>query len=255
MLSTERLTKEFYGLTAVSDVSYKIEEGKVLGIIGPNGSGKTTFLNLLSGALPCTRGKIFFDEKDITHIPAHERVKMGISRAFQITNIFLKLTVFQNILVGLLREKETSGSRFMFTSISKYTRIYQEAERILEDTYLVKEKDSLAMNIPHGSQRRLEMAMCLSTKPKLLLLDEPFAGLTAEEIHVMLKFIQEDLATKYTIVIVEHHIHEIMRLAERIMLMKSGKLIAEGTPEELRDNQAAREAYLGAYADRGRKEC
>lgn len=248
ILQTENLTKEFGGLAAVSDVNYSVEKDSISGIIGPNGSGKTTLINLISGALTCSRGKILFCGQDITHVPAHERVRLGIGRIFQITNIFPKLTVYENVLVGLLREQQGAIGKFMFTPASKHTEIREGADRILQQTYLTEERNSLACNIPHGSLRRLEIAISISSNPQLLLLDEPMAGLTGEEMERMLNFIKYQLGGKHTVIIIEHRLDCIMRLAEKIAVMRQGKLIAHGTPLEIKESKEVREIYLGTYA-------
>jgi branched-chain amino acid transport system ATP-binding protein len=253
LLQTENLTKNFGGLNAVNDVSYRLEEGTLAGIIGPNGSGKTTFINLLSGALSVTAGKIFFQSKDIAKLPGYERVRLGIGRTFQLTNVFKRLTVLQNVMVGLVRWQEKEPIKFTLTPVSKHSQILEEAERILEHTRLHSEKDSIVSNLPHGSQRRLEIALCLSTKTQLLLLDEPMAGLTGEEMEQMLKFIREDLRANHTIIVIEHRLEALMRLAERITVMREGRMIVDGTPEDVRNSKMAQEAYLGTTLEAGRR--
>ncbi|MBE3142778.1 MAG: ABC transporter ATP-binding protein [Planctomycetes bacterium] len=245
VLQCEKLTKSFEGLIAVKNVSYALEEGVLSVIIGPNGSGKTTFVNLLSGAIPASEGRILLHGHDITKLQCYERVKLGIGRTFQLTNIFRGLTVIENVIIGLVRWQQGSLAKFMLSSFRKDVRIVEEAKRILVETHLFSEKDALASNIPNGSQRRLEIAVCLSTKPKVVLLDEPMAGLTAEEMEQMVRFINEDLATKHVILVIEHRLGAIMKLADRITVMRQGSMIISGTPEEVKNSILAQEAYLG----------
>lgn len=250
LLRTENLTKDFGGLVAVNKVNYELEEGTLSVIIGPNGAGKSSFLNLISGVVPCTEGKIFFKGADITKLPPHERSRRGMGRVFQITSLFPKYTVLQNVLVGLVREQKR-GSSFLFSSLSRNTSpsVFQKAEEILEKTYLSNEKDELADNLPLGSKRRLEIALSLSTNPDLFLLDEPMVGLTGEEMENILDFIKNDLARKHTIIVIEHRLEAVMRLAERITVMQEGRVIADGTPSEIRASEAVKKAYLGSYGE------
>lgn len=250
VLRTENLTKDFGGLVAVNKVNFELEEGTLSVIIGPNGAGKSTFINLISGALPCTEGKVFFKGEDITKLPPHKRIRRGMGRVFQITSLFPKYTVLQNVLVGLVREQKR-GTSFLFSSLSRDTSpsIFQDAEGILEKTYLSDERDELADNLPLGSKRRLEIALSLSTSPDLFLLDEPMAGLTGEEMENMLNFIKNDLSIEHTIIVIEHRLEAVMRLAERITVMQEGKVIADGTPAEIRTSEAVKKAYLGSYGE------
>ncbi len=251
LLQTRNLTKSFGGLNAVDKVDYDLEAGTLAGIIGPNGSGKTTFVNLLSGALQATTGKIIFNGEDITSLPAHERVRLRIGRIFQLTNIFKRLTVLQNVMVALVREHQADFKKFMLTPFDQQRSLLEEAETVLRHTNLWAEKDSVAANLPHGSQRRLEMALCLATKPNLLLLDEPMAGLTGEEMEQMLNFVSQDLKAHHTIIMIEHRLEGLMRIADRITVMKEGKIIADGLPQEVRRSPAAQEAYLGSFKETG----
>lgn len=247
LLQTENLTKDFGGLEAVSNVNYSISSGTVNGLIGPNGSGKSTFINLLTGALPVTSGKILFNGNDVTNTPPHERVKLGMGRIFQLSNTFPQLSVIENVIVGLLRQQHDGHrGKFMFTPRGKHAEHWEQAEKILEDTLLIEDRDQLAANVPHGSMRRLEIAMAISTNPKLLLLDEPMAGLTGEEMELLLRFIGEDLAAKHTIIIIEHRLEALMRLAEKIAVLNQGVKVAEGTPEEIKTSKEVRAIYLGS---------
>lgn len=249
MLQLENLTKDFDGLEAVSSVNYSVNRGVLNGIIGSNGSGKTTLINLISGELPVTRGKILFNGKDITTLPAYERVKLGIGRIFQISEVFRNLTVIENVIAGLLRHQHDNHTgRFMFVPKEKHTEIWNRAEAILEYTLLAECRDSLACTIPHGSMRRLEIAIACSTEPDLFLLDEPFAGLTVEEMESMEHFIKGRIAKDHTVLIIEHRLEAMMRIAEIISVMDKGKLVFKGTPEEVQKSDLVKQAYLGALS-------
>lgn len=230
ILETQNLSKFFGGLRAVDDVSVGFQEESITAIIGPNGAGKTTFINLCTGLLKPNTGKIIFNGRDITHLPPHKRVLMGISRTFQISNIFPGLTVAQNIRIPLLSRGE-------------------EAVKELEDLIRLFEfgdiRDTLASEISHGDQRLLEMAMAIATKPRILFLDEPTAGVNPAEKHRILDIVMRlKEAEKLTIVIVEHDMDVVFKMAERIVVMNRGKILADGTPEEIKDDRAVREVYL-----------
>jgi len=251
LLQTENLMVEFGGLAAVNDVNYGLEEGTLAVIIGPNGAGKTTFVNAISGTVPCTGGKILFKGEDITHLHPPKRIKRGMGRVFQITSIFPNYTVLQNIMVGLVGAKKEEGSSFMFTPLSKdkFPSAFQTADEILEKTYLSAERDEVVDNLPLGSKRRLEIAISLSTNPDLFLLDEPMAGLTGEEMENMMNFLKNDLAKEHTMIVIEHRLEAVMRLAERITVMQQGSVIGDGTPAEIRASEAVKKAYLGTYGE------
>jgi len=251
LLQTENLMVGFGGLAAVNDVNYGLEKGTLAVIIGPNGAGKTTFVNAISGTVPCTGGKILFKGEDITHLHPPKRIKRGMGRVFQITSIFPNYTVLQNIMVGLVGAKKEEGSSFMFTPLSKdkFPSAFQTADEILEKTYLSAERDEVVDNLPLGSKRRLEIAISLSTNPDLFLLDEPMAGLTGEEMENMMNFLKNDLAKEHTMIVIEHRLEAVMRLAERITVMQQGSVIGDGTPAEIRASEAVKKAYLGTYGE------
>ena len=251
LLQTENLTVDFGGLVAVNDVNYDLEEGTLAVIIGPNGAGKTTFLNAVSGVVPSTGGKVIFKGENITRLTPPKRIRKGMGKVFQITSIFPQYTVLQNVLVGLVGARKEEGTSFMFSALSKdrFPSVFQTVHEILEKTYLSAERDEVVDNLPLGSKRRLEIAISLSTNPDLFLLDEPMAGLTGEEMENMLNFLKNDLSVGHTIIVIEHRLEAVMRLAERLTVMQGGKVIADGTPAEITTSEAVKKAYLGTYGE------
>ncbi len=230
IFETQNLSRYFDGVKAVDGVSLSFESERITALIGPNGAGKTTFINLCTGLLKPNSGRIFYNNNDITNLPPHKRVLMGISRTFQISNIFPGLTVSQNIKIPLL-----SGGKGAL----------DELDRLISMFGFEKKADLLASELSHGDQRLLEIAMSLATKPKILFLDEPTAGINPAEKHKILDVIEslkED--EKLTIVIVEHDMDVVFRIAERIVVMNRGKILADGSPDEIRDDEKVREVYL-----------
>ncbi len=230
ILETQNLSKYFGGLRAVDDVSLGFQEESITAIIGPNGAGKTTFINLCTGLLKPNTGRIIFNGQDITHLPPHKRVLMGISRTFQISNIFPGLTVAQNIRIPLLSRGEEA---------------VKELESLIKLFGFEEIRDTLASEISHGDQRLLEMAMAIATKPRILFLDEPTAGVNPAEKHRILDIVTKlKEAEKLTIVIVEHDMDVVFKMAQRIVVMNRGRVLADGAPEEIKDDRAVREVYL-----------
>ena len=254
ILSTSGLTKNFGGLIAVNDLSIDFERGSIKAIIGPNGSGKTTFFNLLTGALPPTSGKIFFEGRNITRSSMHDRTRHGISRSYQITNIFPYLTTFENIR---LAAQGCSGARVNFLGMLRKAGSYDKFhERVLDITSIVGLDPTRlyvpAALIPHAEQRKLEIAMALATEPRLLLLDEPAAGMAIEEIPDVVDAIlrvKESYGDKLTILIVEHKMDIVMTLSEEIFVLSEGRMIAKGPPQEIQENEQVLTAYLGGTDD------
>lgn len=245
MIKTEKATIAFGGLRAVDKVDFTLEEGMLASIIGPNGAGKTTFFNLLSGHYPPTEGRVFFQDKDITDLPPYERVMLGMGRTFQITNIFPDLTVFDNIMVAAQRLNvpfEMGGMR-KFLFLGKDEKSEEVTNSILEELDLAGEKDTLAGILSHGLKQRLEIAMTLTLNPKLLLLDETFAGLSAGETKQQIEFVR-GISKKYTILLVEHKMDVVMDLSQRVSVMHNGELIAEGTPDEIKADEFVQKVYL-----------
>lgn len=250
VLSTIELTKNFGGLQAVNGVSLDIERGSIKAIIGPNGSGKTTFFNLITGVFPPSSGRIYFEGQDITRLSMHDRTRMGISRSYQITNIFPYQTTFENIR---LAAQGCSGARVNFLGMLKKAGTYTEFhEKVLEIAAIVGLDPTRlyipAALIPHAEQRKLEIAMALATEPRLLLLDEPAAGMAVEEIPEVIDAIlrvKESYGDKLTLLVVEHKMDIVMSLSEEIFVLSEGKMIAKGPPKEIQENEQVLTAYLG----------
>jgi branched-chain amino acid transport system ATP-binding protein len=250
ILSTSGLTKNFGGLVAVNDVSLDVERGSIKAIIGPNGSGKTTFFNLITGALPPTAGRIFFEGQNITRSSMHERTRLGISRSYQITNIFPYQTAFENIR---LAAQGCSGARVNFLGMLKKAGSYDEFHEKVLDIATIVGLDPVrlyipAALIPHAEQRKLEIAMALATEPRLLLLDEPAAGMAIEEIPEVIDAIlrvKESYGDQLTLLVVEHKMDIVMTLSEEIFVLSEGKMIAKGSPKEIQQNEQVLTAYLG----------
>jgi branched-chain amino acid transport system ATP-binding protein len=250
ILSTVELTKSFGGLVAVNDVNIDVERGAIKAIIGPNGSGKTTFFNLITGVFQPSYGKIFFEGMDITRASLHQRTRLGISRSYQITNIFPFQTTFENIRLAV---QGCSGSRVNFMGMLKKASSYEEFHERVLDIAAVVGLDPMrlyvpAALIPHAEQRKLEIAMALATEPRLLLLDEPAAGMAIEEIPEVIDSIlrvKEAYGDQLTLLIVEHKMDIVMNLSEEILVLSEGRLIAKGPPDEIRENEQVLTAYLG----------
>lgn len=239
---TDGLTRRFSGFTAVNNVSIDIPEGGVRTIIGPNGAGKTTFFNLLSGLLPPSEGRIFYRDRDITELPPYQRARLGIARSFQITNIFGRLPVAENVRLGVQAQRD--GKANFFTPLSNRTEIAERTEQILHDVGLWETRSARAENLSHGDQRRLEIGLVLAADPPVLLLDEPLAGMSPTETHETVDLIQT-ISPGRTILLVEHDIDVVMRISTTITVFQTGAVLASGTPQEIRGNEAVQRAYLG----------
>jgi branched-chain amino acid transport system ATP-binding protein len=242
---TEGLTKRFSGFTAVNDVSIEIPEGGVRTIIGPNGAGKTTFFNLLSGALPPSAGRVFFRGHDVTALEPYQRARLGISRSFQITNIFARLTVAENVRLAV--QAVSDGKANFFLPLKNARDITATADRILNDIGLWTIRNSRAENLSHGDQRRLEIGLVLAGDPPVLLLDEPLAGMSPTETHQTVELIGR-ISPGRTILLVEHDIDVVMRISTTITVFQTGTVLATGTPQEIRANETVQRAYLGELA-------
>lgn len=249
ILEAHNLRKEFDGLVAVRDVSLQIEQGSMHSIIGPNGAGKTTLFNLLSGNLKPTRGRLIYKNQDITHVPLNRRAHIGIGRSFQITNIFPNLTVFEN--VRLAAQASDSGSMVLFTHFARFNSYQKQAFESIEMVGLRGKERLPATVLPHGDQRKLELAMIIAADPELLLLDEPTAGMATEQVPELIATI--DTIRKQgdrTIMLVEHNMSVVMSVSDRISVMHHGALLAEGTPREISQDERVQSAYLGElYGD------
>ncbi|MFW9786142.1 MAG: ABC transporter ATP-binding protein [Candidatus Thorarchaeota archaeon] len=250
ILSTSGLTKNFGGLIAVNDVSLDFERGSIKAIIGPNGSGKTTFFNLITGVFPPSSGKILFEGQNITRASMHKRTRLGISRSYQITNIFPYQTTFENIRLAV---QGCSGARVNFLGMLRKAGSYTEFhDKVLEIVSIVGLDPTRlyipAALIPHAEQRKLEIAMALATEPRLLLLDEPAAGMAIEEIPEVIDAIlrvKKSYGDRLTLLVVEHKMDIVMNLSEEIIVLSQGRMIAKGPPKEIRENEQVLTAYLG----------
>ncbi len=247
MLEVRKVSKRFGSLVALADISLSVAKGELRAIIGPNGAGKTTLFNLVSGFFRPTVGTIIFDGHDITPLPPHERVAMGIARTFQITEIFPELTVFENVRIST---EVTAGYRMRpWISEVEAARVRRDVESTLELAGLAAKAHRLVGELSHGDQRAAEIAMALALRPRLLLLDEPTAGMGEQETYEITQLVRRlHRDSHYTIVLIEHDMRVIFHLADRITVLDQGRLLAEGTPEEIAANEAVQAAYLGKAA-------
>ncbi|KKM10847.1 hypothetical protein SY88_12125 [Clostridiales bacterium PH28_bin88] len=240
------MSKRFGPLLAVNNVSITIEKGKVSGIIGPNGSGKTTLFNLLSGFFPPTEGKIFFEGQDITQLKPQERVNLGIGRSFQLVSIFPRLKVYENLVLAVLRFRESlkKGVPFYLARVTDKTEILDDCQRYLEMVGLDKKRNMYAGEMSYGDQRLLEIILSISLKPKILLLDEPFSGLGDVEIAFILELLHK-VKDDFTIVIIEHKISKIENFVEHLVVLSQGVAICQGKPSEVFCDAEVRRCYWG----------
>jgi branched-chain amino acid transport system ATP-binding protein len=242
MLEARGLRKAFGALVATNDVDFDVREGETHAVIGPNGAGKTTFLKQLSGELRPDRGTIRFAGEDITSLPGHRRARKGLARSFQITSIFHDFSTLDNVALAV---QAHAGHSFRFWRAAREDdSLIQPAMQILKHVGLEHKAQVLATELSHGEHRQLEIAMALATQPRLLLLDEPVAGMGTDESARMVKFL-ETLKGSKTIVLVEHDMDAVFSLADRISVLVYGRIIATGTPAEIRANAGVRAAYLG----------
>ena len=246
LLETKSLTKSFGALTAVNGVSLAVEAGSLHSIIGPNGAGKTTLFNLLTGTFPPTSGQILFDQKDITGTPASRVAHLGLARSYQRTTVFPAFSLFDNVWVAAFATGK-SWKGLLHRKTSDYAEVAGRARQALQDVGLDQKSTQLARELSHGEQRQLELAIALAAAPRVLLLDEPAAGLSPEETRRMVALVRA-LKGRYTMVLIEHKMDIIMSVSDRISVMHFGSLIAEGTPAEIQKNAEVRRAYLGGVA-------
>ena len=246
LVSTERLTKEFGALTAVSAVTVEVEEGALHSVIGPNGAGKTTFFNLLTGQLRPTSGRIIFDGRDIAGTPPHRIAPLGIARSFPRTSIFPTLSLLDNVWLAVFA-RQASWQGLAWRRADRYPELTARALAVLGEVGLREKASQPAREISHGEQRQLELAIALAPAPRLLLLDEPAAGLSPDETQKMVTLVRT-LKGRYTIILIEHKIDVVMTISDRISVMHFGSVIAEGNPAEIQRNAEVRRAYLGGIA-------
>ena len=244
LLQVQNVSKHFGKLVAVNGVTLNVEPGELRAVIGPNGAGKTTFFNLISGFFPPTSGRILFQGQDITEMPEHKRVKQGMARTFQVTEIFPELTVRENIRVAV----EVADGRRLSPWLSKANRARLEARvvELMEMGGIAVSADRLVGELSHGDQRATEIMMSLALNPKLLLLDEPTAGMGDQETYHVTRLIRRlHRDHKLSIILIEHDMRVIFHLADRIMVLAEGAPLAEGTPDEIAKDERVQAAYLG----------
>jgi branched-chain amino acid transport system ATP-binding protein len=239
------LSKRFGGVNATDDVSLEVADGEVHALLGPNGAGKTSLINQISGALMPDRGRILFKGEDITRLPTHQRVARGLVRSYQITRLFKSFSVLDNVALAV---QARSGSSLSFWHpVAGESRLFDEARALLADIGLEAQAHVRADRLAHGEQRALEVGLALATRPGLLLLDEPLAGTGPEESERMVALI-ERLRTSTTVLLVEHDVEAVFRLATRVTVLVNGRVIASGEPESVRRHPAVIAAYLGEEA-------
>ncbi|HTL26386.1 MAG TPA: ABC transporter ATP-binding protein [Burkholderiales bacterium] len=241
-LRTQGLQKHFGGLAAVNDVSLECHVGQLHAVIGPNGAGKTTLINLLSGDLAPTGGRVELLGREVTGLAAHRISQLGVGRSYQRTNIFMKFTAFENCRLAA-QARLPSSMRFVRPA-ARYREVNEAAARALALAGLGARSDTVAAELSHGERRQLEVAMTLATSPKVLLLDEPLAGMGAEESARMVGLLRT-LVSGHAMLLVEHDMDAVFALADRLTVMVSGTVLASGTPEQIRANAEVQEAYLG----------
>jgi branched-chain amino acid transport system ATP-binding protein len=245
LLRVQGLSKSFGALRASDGIDFDVREGETHAVIGPNGAGKTTFISQLSGDLRPDAGNIRFSGSDITALRAPARAQLGFARSFQITSIYREFTALDNVALAV---QAHAGHSFRFWKPARReTALREPARRMLEEVGLGARADMTAANLAHGEQRQLEVAMALATKPRLLLLDEPVAGMGSEESQRMVAFLAS-LKGRQTMILVEHDMDAVFSLADRISVLVYGRIIATGTPQEIRVNPEVRKAYLGEDA-------
>ncbi len=246
LLETRDLRKQFGGLTAVDDVTFQVDRGETRAVIGPNGAGKSTLINCITGMLKPTAGSVYFDDEEITGMEPHVAVQTGISKSFQTASIFPNMTVKENVEIAALAAEHGSFQLNFFRDRSSFEEVHRISERMLDAVGLLKHRDQTAGSLPYGDKRRLEIAIALASEPEMLFMDEPTAGMSPEETNStvdLIEELQDDLGL--TILIVEHDMEIIFRIADRILVLNRGRVIADGTPDEVRDNEDVQEAYLG----------
>ncbi len=242
ILATEGLTKNFGGLRAADGLSLAIEEGKLTSVIGPNGAGKTTLFNLITGMIRPDAGKVLFRGEDITHLPISQIVRRGISRSFQIINLFNELPLYENVWLGV--QAQQGHGPEVFTAADTLSSVREETDRTIREIGLAGKEDMPVKLLSYGDRRILEITVALTAKPSLLLLDEPMSGLMSEDRSRIAVFMKQ-LASRLPLLVVEHAMDVVLSISDHILVMHQGRLLAEGTPDEIRANDKVQEAYLG----------
>jgi branched-chain amino acid transport system ATP-binding protein len=242
ILETDGISKHFGGLMANDGVSFTVEEGNITSIIGPNGAGKTTLFNLFTGLYKPDRGRILFEGRDISGWPIHKIVNLGIARSFQILNIFNEISPADNIRLAVQFRKKRSLN--FFRSAKNFEDINQETDAVLEEIGLASVKNLPTKNLSYGDKRVLEIGIAMASKPKLLLMDEPTSGLSSLETERIKEFIKK-ISSQLTVVVIEHDMDIVLTVSDIIIVLHQGRVIAQGTPEEIKANDEVQEAYLG----------
>lgn len=248
ILDIMKVTKHFGGIEALNDVDLRVESGELAAIIGPNGAGKSTLFNVISGVHPPTAGKVTFQGKDITGMKPHRVASKGLMRTFQLTTLFKTMSVLENVEIGchIPARMNTLGEVIGMQSVrQRESEARQRAIDIVKLTGLEKVSEELADNLPHGYQRALGVAVALAGGPKLLCLDEPVTGMNVEETRFMVGLIEKIRREGVTVILVEHHIEVVMTICDKVTVLNFGRVIAEGKPEEIKNNRDVIEAYLG----------
>jgi branched-chain amino acid transport system ATP-binding protein len=250
ILEIKRLSKNFGGLAAVRDFDLDVEESEIHGIIGPNGAGKTTLFNLISGFLPASGGSVIFRGEEIVDLPVHSRVEKGVVRSFQLISLFPELTVYENAYIGYHRNYKTSLiGQFLHTTSARreHALSSKSTEDLLAFMGLTPLRHELARNLPYGQQKSLGICIALATRPSLLMLDEPVAGMNPEETMNMVNLIRKIRDSGVTILLVEHDMAAVGNLCERISVLNYGEKISEGSMREIKEDEMVVEAYLGKW--------
>jgi branched-chain amino acid transport system ATP-binding protein len=248
VLELKRVSRHFGGVRAVDGLDLSVAPGQIFGLIGPNGSGKSTTVNLVTGLFPLTSGQVLFQGTDVAKLPTHRRLQAGIARTFQNIRLFGQLSVWQNLWVAQNSPEDRAKRGFFARWLGGQAGARDEILSLLEFSGLAHKRDELASNLAFGEQRRLELARAMATRPKLLLLDEPAAGMNSEEIGQLRERILKLRETGVTILLVEHVMELVMGVTDRIAVLNFGQKIAEGTPTEIQNDAAVRKAYLGGEA-------
>ena len=248
LLKVEHITQQFGGLTALNDINIVVNEDEIVGVIGPNGAGKTTLFNVVTGVYTPTRGKVYINGTESTGRHPYQITKLGLARTFQNIRLFPRMTILENVMMGM--HCRTKSNIFQILLNSKGRRkedelVRAEAISLLKMMNLEQKKYDYPSSLPYGEQRRLEITRALATKPNVLLLDEPAAGMNEQETEDLLRTVNNLKQQKYTIILIEHDMKFVMNICDRIYVLDHGELIASGTPSEITSNQRVIEAYLG----------